>query len=275
MNNSSPLTMLSIGLLILLSSCASSQDSTKQKKAINSHLNIIGHRGFAGLYPENSLLSIQKALDLGVDRIEIDIQQSKDQVIVALHDKTLNRTTNGKGKVKDYTYAELRQFQLIGPDQQLSKELIPRLDEILQLIDGRTQLLIEIKSGNELYPKILERTLDLIDQHQAKSWCIIQSFSDSILEELHRLDPSISLHKLLVSAIFYNLDRLPFVNEFSVNYYFASKGLIDRVHAMHKKINVWTVNDEVKMQRVIHAGIDGIITDRPDLLINGTILTGH
>ncbi|MEO1628853.1 MAG: glycerophosphodiester phosphodiesterase family protein [Bacteroidota bacterium] len=229
---------------------------------------VIGHRGFAGKYPENSEVAIRQALDLGVDRIEIDIRQSKDGVVLLMHDEKIDRTTNGKGSVGASTYEELRKFHLHQDDGQPTDLMaIPTLEDILRLVDARSQLLIEIKDGNDTYDRIIERTIELVQKYDAEEWCIIQSFKDDILEDVHRLAPNFRLHKLLLSPLFYDLDHLSFVSEFSVYHSFVNQGLIKRIHQRGKKINIWTVNKGVKMEKYLKAGIDGIITDRPDILL--------
>jgi glycerophosphoryl diester phosphodiesterase len=118
---------------------------------------IIGHRGAAGLAPENTLASIEKALSLGVDRIEIDIHQTKDNVLVVIHDETLERTTNGKGKIKDLTYREILKYSAGAKfSPACENEKVPTLAEVLDLIDGKSQLLIELKKATAITPELLK-----------------------------------------------------------------------------------------------------------------------
>ena len=106
---------------------------------VAQHPQIIGHRGAMGYAPENTVLSIQKALDLGVDGIEIDVFRCQSGEIVVFHDKKLNKLTNGKGEVQQKTWAQLQELQVMG------SEPIPVLEEIIQLINGRVRLNIELK----------------------------------------------------------------------------------------------------------------------------------
>ena len=115
----------------------------------------------------------------------------------------------------------------------------------------------------------------MINKYDARNWCVIQSFDDNILDSVHAVDSTITLNKIFIAKLcfapviidytlrFRSLKNYSYVNEFSVNQYFAGRLLIKRVHKLGKKINAWTVNDDKRKQRLIKKGIDGIITDFP------------
>ncbi len=240
---------------------------------------ITGHRGAAGLAPENTLLSIKKALDLKVDRIEVDVRQTKDYVVVCMHDETVSRTTSGKGAVCEYRYSSLMKLDAgIKFSRKYSGEKIPSLEEVIRQVKGKSKLIIEIKDGNELYPGIEERVVNLINKYNAKGWAFVHSFNDSVLVRINKIDEKIVLHKLLIAdfPLFYliydgnfrvtNLEFYNFVDEFSCYYPFTTKRLIKKVHDLGKKINVWTVNDSIAINRLINLGVDGIITDYPNFV---------
>ncbi len=247
---------------------------------INSKKIVVtGHRGAAGLAPENTLASIKKAMEYKIDRVEIDIQQTKDSVVIVLHDKTLDRTTDGKGIVKDLNYNEILKYSAgVKFDEKFKNEKVPTLEQVLKLIDGKTVLVIEIKAGNEYYQGIERRTIDLIKKYSAYSWVIVHSFNDKALEKVHEIDPIVELHKLFVGDLpllpfFYDLtintnslEDYDYVKEISFNYPFATKRVIDKIHKMGKKINLYTVNDSLKALKLINLGVDGIITDYPNNL---------
>ena len=223
---------------------------------------VIGHRGAAGLLPENSLPSIQKALDIGVDRVEIDVHQSKDGRVVVIHDKTLNRTTKGNGLVKKLDLAEIQKIPLKGIASTTDR--VPTLEEVLECINGQSVLLIEIKHGKKYYPNIEQNILDIIEQFKAKDWCILQSFDNRVLRETYRLDTEIALHKLFDTPYFFNFKAYPYIKEYGISNAFAGKRILQKVHRMQKKLNVWTVNEEKRMEELIQLGVDGIITDFPN-----------
>lgn len=242
-------------------------------------LVLTGHRGAAGLAPENTVASVKKALELKTDRIEVDVRQTKDNRVVCLHDKTIDRTVNGKGAIENINYKNLLKLsagkKFAGP---FKDEKVPTLERILQLVNGQSVLVIEIKDGDELYPGIEKQVVNLIHQNKAGEWVIIHSFDDHVLKRIHELDDEIVLHKLLIAdfPLFHliydgkfrvtTLEFYDFVDEFSCYYPFTTKRLIRKVHQLGKKINVWTVNDSTLIHRMINLGVDGIITDYPNYI---------
>ena len=238
-----------------------------------------GHRGAAGLAPENTLIAIRKGISLGVDRVEIDLQQTSDGVVVVMHDETVNRTTKGEGLVKEMTFVEIKKLDAgscFSPE--FKGEKIPSLEEVLQTVKGQCDLVIEIKKGNDYYPYIIEHTLALIKKYEATEWCIIHSFNLNALIEVHRQMPELRMHRLFVAKfrglpLIYDgsfgvleIEKYPYIEEYSIMFPFANKGIIDQLHEQGKKVNVWTVDDKKQINRLINLGVDGIITDRPDLM---------
>jgi len=237
--------------------------------------SITAHRGGGGTeFTENSMSAIKNTIEKGkADRIEIDIHQTKDSVLVVMHDKSINRTTTGKGKIKNMLYQELNEYHLKG---SCDKEEIPLLENVIKIIDGKCTLVIELKYGHSFYPSIEKRTVEMIKKYKAENWCVIQSFDDDILQKIYHLDSSLRLHKLFVGKLrflpiiidnkirFKTLENYQFVEEFSVFYLFANREIIRKSKAMNKKINVWTVNDDEKKSKLLKMGINGIITDFPN-----------
>ncbi len=241
---------------------------------------ITGHRGAAGLAPENTLVSVQKALDLGVHRVEVDVQQTKDGVVICMHDRTLNRTTNMQGEVRDFTWAELQTAKAnVGFEATYPETIIPTLEELFLVIDGKAEFVIEIKDGNAYYPGIEDRVAELIQKYNAEKWALVHTFNDEALFYLYEKHPTIRLQKLFVShtpSISMMLDfKLHsadlsdyfFVEAFSVHHSFITKAIVKDAHAMGKKVHVWTVNEPKEMKKLLKWGVDGIITDRPDVLL--------
>lgn len=227
---------------------------------------ITGHRGAAGLAPENTLSAIRKGLELKCDRIEIDIHQTSDSVLVLMHDETIDRTTNGSGKIKNLPYSTLQEYTIKSSGKTDSiPEKIPTLEQAFQLIDGKAVLLIELKEGNEVYPGIEERVIAIIRKYQAEKWCIIHSFKESILDKVHAAAPEIELHRLLLTGIATGKVLDGYITEVSVFRGLLTKSFIDKVHKAGRKINAWTVNSRDDIEYLLSLGVDGIITDFPDL----------
>jgi glycerophosphoryl diester phosphodiesterase len=249
------------------------------KDSLKNSVILTGHRGAGGLAPENTIAAIDTGMSLGVNRVEVDVRQTKDGIVVCIHDNKIDRTTNGKGPVNDFTYNELLQFDAgTWFSSEFKSEKIPTLEEVLKQTLNKVCLVIEIKDGNELYPGIEKNVVDLIHKYNAKQFAIVHSFNDSVLLRIHKIEPEIKLHKLFIIdfpllPIIYdgnfritNLEYYSFVEEFSVFLPFITKGLINDVHKLNKKINVWTVNDSTKIKRLINLGVDGIITDYPNYI---------
>lgn len=243
-------------------------------------LTITGHRGAAGLAPENTLASIQLALELGVDRIEIDVQQTKDNKIIVLHDRTLRRTTTGNGFVKKLTYDEILQFSAgYKFNKFYLNEKVPTLDQVIDLIGGKVELLIETKYSYMYYPNIERHLINIIKNKNAKDWCKVISFNDRALFRINKLDSSIKLGKLFVGKHAHlplsfdkginirPLKKYAFVDEVIVKHDYATRAIIDKVHDFGKELHVWTVNNEATIQKLIERGVDGIISDYPNLVM--------
>ena len=250
------------------------------KENTSKKVIVTGHRGAAGLAPENTLSAIRKGISLGVDRIEIDVQQTLDGVVIVMHDETVDRTTNGSGAVKQLTYEAIKQLDADEKfDPEFKGEKVPSLEEALQTVNGQCDLVIEIKKGNDYYPEIIEHTIALIKKYDATEWCIVHSFNLNALIEVHQQLPELRLHRLFVAKLrglplIYNdsfdvlsVEKYPYIEEYSIMYLFANQNIIKQLHQHGKKVNVWTVDDKKHINRLINLGVDGIITDRPDLMV--------
>jgi len=247
----------------------------------NSNVLVIAHRGSSGNAPENTLAAIKLALLEQVDMVEIDVHLSKDGVPVVIHDDTLDRTTDGFGKVKNYTIHELKQLNAGSWfSEKFSNEKIPTLKEVLDLVKDKCQLLIEIKHGSEIYPNIEQIVLSQIFNSKAQKDCIIQSFDPQVLHNLFELNAQIEIHKLVEGKyplFIYNLynrfktrnkklnSNLKAINPCSK---FISKKFIKSIHRNNKKCFTWTVNHETEMLKLIKLQVDGIITNYPNKLRN-------
>lgn len=235
---------------------------------------IVAHRGGAGIGLENTLSCIEKGIDFGADRIEVDIHLTKDGHLVVCHDETVDRTTNGKGKIREMTLDEIKQLRIIDKDNNPTEESLPTLDEVFLLVADRSKLLIEVKQPKEPYLGIEQKLVDEIRKHQALSWVIVQSFDDSVLKNTHTIAPDIRLEKLFIfklpglPIIFdgsfskFNYKKYEYISSFNIYRQSASSSLIREIHKQGKEVKIWTVNGP---EETPDLPVDGIITDRPDL----------
>lgn len=149
----------------------------------NEHI-VVGHRGSSGDAPENTIASFSKAIDDCADMIEADIQMSRDGQIMVIHDKTLERTTNGSGLVKDFTLDELKKYDAGGWfDKRYEGERIPTLDELIELIKGKAYLNIEIKSKeNDHTTEIIDKVIEIVEKHDYTNATLFASFNYEYLK---------------------------------------------------------------------------------------------
>ena len=246
---------------------------------VQSQPYIIAHRGFSGFYPENTKASILAALEQKVDMIEIDIQETKDGRLVVIHDKTINRTTNGKGLIKELNLADIKKYDAGSwYDKKFNEERILTLEEVIEIVDSKAKLLIEIKETSDYYPGIENKLVSLIRQYNAQKWCLIQAFDTDIIKNVKNLADDILVYKLIVFKMRYfpiffdtkirfgNLKQFEFTEGINPNFKFASKHYVNKVHKLGKQVFCWTVNDVNSYNRLKKIGVNGVITNFPDKL---------
>jgi len=244
---------------------------------------IIAHRGASAYAPENTISAFEKAIEMGAVIIETDVHQTKDSVVVIMHDLTVDRTTNGEGLIKDLMSYEYDKLIIDVFPKPVSSSVVekknirpPTLEEAIKTINGRCQLLIELKKGNSYYPNIEKHIVDLITKYNAQSWVhTIHSFDKDALVNVAKRDSSINLQKLIVfnlPLVSFNFDKHfnkdDFKNWEGVNVYykFCSKRVIKKIHKLGKTVYVWTVNKPRKARKLARRGVDGIISNKPDIL---------
>ena len=219
---------------------------------------LTGHRGAAKLEPENTLLSMQKAIDLGVDQIEIDVHLTRDQHLVVLHDTTVDRTTNGEGAVADFTLAEIKQLDAG------KGEPIPTLQEVIDLVRGKVILQIELKG-----PGTAEPVIETVDRNSMEKEVLLTSFVHERLREARQLNPDLRLGALWADpppdaceqAIDMGAEAI------HVQHLNIDAQLVQKAHAHGLKIRAWNPDTVEEIQRVVDLGVDAIGSNRPDLLI--------
>lgn len=237
----------------------------------------VAHRGASGTAPENTIAAFQKAIEQKADFLELDIHLSKDSIPVVIHDKSVDRTTDGTGKIREMTMDEIKKCDAgIKTGKQFTGEKIPTLEEVIKLVNGQAILLIEIKKGGNFYPGIEKFTVGLIEKYNARQWCYVQSNNKKILMKIKELDPSVIIIKSMLGKIpllpVYIDNELnspgilefPGAGGFTIHHRFFSKRTVKKIHARNKLVFAWTVNNERRIRKVIGKGVDGIITNFPD-----------
>ncbi len=232
---------------------------------ILSRTQITAHRGFSSAAPENTMYAFQEAVDIGSDYIELDVQLSADGEVVVIHDSKVDRTTDGKGKVADMTYAELQKLSAAykySSDEVYFDAKIPLLSEVLEEVGDDILLNIEIKdTGNTALTT--EKTVELVLEYGLESRCYITSFSYNVLKKVKQLEPKIKTG-LIANTAATAFTRMENVDAISINYLLATPSVINTAHQNGKRVFVWTVDNEDDMKKMIALGVDNIITNRPD-----------
>lgn len=232
---------------------------------------VFAHRGFSGLYPENTLLAFKKALELGVTGIELDVQLTKDGHIVVIHDEKLERTTNGHGLVVQYTLAELRELDAgswFSPHQE--GLVIPTLEEVLELIENYPIILnIELKTGIVDYPALEEKVLAMVKEFDLADRVLYSSFNHYSIKKIKDLDATARTGVLYMEGIYEPWDYARWINADALHplFYVVRPELIAGAHAAGIDVNTFTLDDETLMRRMIQCGVDGIFTNYPDRLL--------
>jgi glycerophosphoryl diester phosphodiesterase len=228
------------------------------------------HRGASGYYPENTMLSFEKAIELGCTGIETDVQMTKDGVLVLIHDEMVNRTTDGAGFVKDYTYSDLAKLDA---GSWLSNEFcglrIPSIDELIYLVKD-TDIIInfEIKTGIIQYKDIEEKLINIIYEHNLQDKVILSSFNHYSMVKCKEISSEIKTGLLYMEGLYKPEQYAKFVGANALHPYFyaLNSELIKIIKAEGIEINTFTVNEVNYMKYFYQAGIDGIITNYPDKL---------
>ncbi|MBQ3150187.1 MAG: glycerophosphodiester phosphodiesterase [Clostridia bacterium] len=240
-----------------------------------SEYSIIAHRG-ANLYaPQNTLPAFRKALELQADGLETDVHLTKDGEAVICHNYSINETSNGLGKIADRTLKDLKSHDF---GRYFSKKFkgttLPSLDEFLELCKAESLKImnIELKHPRTKGSLIVEKTLEAVRKHGLIDKLLISSFDEKLLMRAKEIDPECKTAYLYpgpdsaVRCFFkppYALVKKIGADAVHPNVFFVNKAMVDKFHSMGVKVNVWTVNTEEQIEKMVRCGVDGYITDSP------------
>lgn len=236
-----------------------------------SRTSIIAHRGVSQVKPENTLLALEMAIDSNCDGIEFDVQLTKDNIPVIIHDETIDRTSNGKGYISNYTLEQLKKYNF-GINFNYEGVTISTLNEFLKLtIQKKYSKLLNIEIKNDIihYPNIEEKILDLVLKYNLQDQVLFSSFNHQSMYRMRELS------KAAIIALLYkdkspNLNELIKINAYSAhfNVEMASKELLDSLNQKNIKSFFYTANDPVEIKRLLEIGVDGIFSDNPQIASN-------
>lgn len=228
------------------------------------------HRGASGYFPENTMLSFEKAVDLGCDGVETDVQMTSDGVLVLIHDERVDRTTDETGFVKDYTYREIRKLDAGSwKGEVFKKNRIPSFEELIEFgKEKNIKIDFEIKTGIVMYEGIEEKIINTIYKYGMDKNVILSSFNHYSMVDCKKISKEIKTGLLYMEGIYKPEKYAKYTGADAIHPYLyaINKEVIDGVKKEGILTNVFTVDEEKQMKYFITAGADGIITDYPDKL---------
>ncbi|MFF1697355.1 glycerophosphodiester phosphodiesterase [Streptomyces sp. NPDC058257] len=280
--------LLGAGALVLPSATAHAADKPSARASVSHDRPlVVAHRGASAYAPENTFAAIDKAADMGFRWVENDVQRTKDGELVIVHDDTLKRTTNveerfpdrAPWKVGDFTAAEIATLDAgswFSP--KYAGQRVPTLKQYMNRVSRNHQKLVFEFKKPELYPGIEKQGLDVLrktgwlDKHHVKNKLVIQSFSADSVKTVHKLRPDIKTGFLGTPTVAELPEYAKFSDQINSTHTSISKEYVSAIHSLkgpHRKrleIFTWTVNDAATAQRVAGFGVNGIITNTPDVV---------
>jgi glycerophosphoryl diester phosphodiesterase len=216
----------------------------------------IGHRGARAYEPENTIRSFKKAIEIGVDAVELDVRKTKDGQLVVMHDADVKRTTDGEGLVSELTLKEIKGFSAE------KGEKIPTLKEALDFLDKKVKVIIELKETG-----VEDEVLALVKANRLEKNVIVTSFLEDALQKVRELDKDIA------TGLIYAKHKNPLKTALELKaqylvalYRFTHTANVQKAHENGLKVIVWTINTPEEVAAYIQKGVDGIASDKPDIL---------
>nr|WP_232423526.1 MULTISPECIES: glycerophosphodiester phosphodiesterase [Bacillus] len=232
---------------------------------------IFAHRGAAGTFPENTMVAFKEAERVGADGIELDVQLTKDGKVVVIHDEQLDRTTNQKGLVMDYTLKELKQFDA---SYKYGKKTgfveIPTLEEVLTWLQGNSMLLnIELKNSVILYPGLEEKVINLVKQYNMQDRVIFSSFNHYSIVHCYQLAPMIETAPLYRDGLYMPWVYAKAIQAKAIHPNIKAAPNMIITSAMNEGIAVrpYTINNEEQMTNLFSINCSSFFTDYPEKAI--------
>ena len=234
---------------------------------------IFAHRGASAHAPENTIAAFELALTQHADGVELDVKLTSDGQVVVHHDSTVNRTTNGQGRLKDMSLAVLKKLDAgFSFSEQFRGETIPTLEEVFEAVGKRTFINIELTNYNTPGDHLVETVCMLVKKHQLQKRVMFSSFLAKNLSRARSYLPDVPSGLLAFNGILGAWARsfgFVFGKYQALHPYLKdmTQQEVLRVHRLKRRVHVWTVNDEADMRRLFGWGVDAIFTDDPQLAV--------
>lgn len=228
---------------------------------------IYAHRGASALAPENTLDAFQLAYQLGADGIELDVMLTADDELIVIHDDSVERTTDGHGKVAEMSLAALRELDAGSHFSETFRgEKLPTLTEVYAALGGKLIINVELKNYAHPFDSLTPKVVALTEQFHLEDNVLLSSFNPINLSKAHALNPSLRLglltspgSKLMQGAIG---SLFPY-HALHPYYEDVTEVMVERLHSMQKQLNTWTVDAPEDLLRMRACGVDGIICNNP------------
>lgn len=234
-------------------------------------MKVLAHRGFSGNYPENTMRAFRKAIEAGADGIELDIHESRDGQLVIIHDENLVRTTGIDGIVSDFTLAELTRTRASRTKSDAFDTPIPSFEEFCEFASNGSFITnVEIKTNNQWYQDIERKAIDMVRAYGLQDRIIFSSFNWISVMRARQLAPEIPCGFLYDGNK--HLHLAPQTKDAGIQFMHPDFALLDDAIVAECRengigLNVWTINEESQMRRLIDWDVDSAITNYPDMCL--------
>lgn len=220
----------------------------------------VGHRGAAALVPENTLLGFRHAIALGVDTVECDVHLTRDDRLVVMHDTTVDRTTNGHGAIRDLTFERIRGLDA-GQGEQ-----VPTLDEVLETVRHQIHLLIELKGVG-----VEEAAVERVRAHGMVHEVTFSSFAMERLVAVRAMGPELRVRAILPDPNEFDLARAVEINAVGIDVRYTNVcfRIVEAAHQLGLDVLAWNPDTWREQHAMIALGVDGVSSNRPDILLEG------
>jgi glycerophosphoryl diester phosphodiesterase len=231
---------------------------------------VFAHRGYSGRYPENTMVAFAKALELGVDALELDVRLTRDGALAVIHDATVDRTSSGAGMVRELTLAQLREFDAGSWFSPIfAGERHPSLQDVLDRVGGLARLNVHVKASDTDREVIISRVVQELESRDllASSYLASDQFTVARAKDL---DPRVEICNLTVEPRDTYIDRSLCIGcrILQPRNGMVTSQFMEEAHGNSMEVNPFYADEEGEMRRLISLGVDGILTNYPDRLID-------
>ena len=254
-----------LGIAIILDSAFYVLIKTNVISLHADHMNrvtITAHRGSSHKAPENTLAAFEKAIEDGADVVELDVRQTSDGEIVVMHDENIKRVCGVSKKIGNLTYEELLEYNVdAGQGDKYPEEKIPTLRQAIELIDGRADMNIEIKTA-KTDKDLPEKVAEIVKEYDLYDRCVVTSQTYDAIRTVKKTDENIET-VYVMSIAMGDFHNLKYADAFSIKYTYITNEVVTNIHSKGKKVYAWTIDDDKTLEKMMMLNVDSIITNKP------------